>query len=59
MLPADHVPEKTQNMRELAVKNKRVSCHHPGNGFKTFPAQPRYLDDRQRFAELQDKVNCF
>lgn len=59
MLPADHVPEKTQIMRELGVKNKRVSCHHPGNGFKTFAAQPQYLTDRKRFAELQEKVNDY
>ena len=57
MLPSDHVPEKTQVLRELAVKNKRVSCHHPGNGFKTFAAQPQYLTNRARFAELQEKVN--
>ena len=57
MLPSDHVPEKSQTMREQAVKNKRVSNHHPGNGLKIFQAQPQYLTDRKRFAELQDKVN--
>jgi len=37
MLPTEHVPEKTRGLRELAVKNKRVSNHHPGDGFRTFP----------------------
>lgn len=57
MLPASHVPEQTQVLRELAVKNRRVSNHHPGDGFRTFPAQPRFLPDRVRFEQLQAKVN--
>lgn len=57
MLPADHVPEKTKILRDLAVKNRRVSNHHPGDGFKTFPALPRYLQNATRFEELLRKVN--
>jgi ectoine hydroxylase-related dioxygenase (phytanoyl-CoA dioxygenase family) len=57
MLPANHVPEKIRGLRELAAKNRRVSCHHPGDGFRTFPAQPRFLSNPARFGELQNKVN--
>jgi hypothetical protein len=57
MLPENHVPEKTKIMRGLAVKNRRVSNHHPGDGFKTFPALPRYLQNTARFEELLKKVN--
>lgn len=57
MLPEGKVPEKTKVLRDLAVKNRRVSNHHPGNGFKTFPALPRYLTNANRFQELLSKVN--
>lgn len=57
MLPEDHIPQKTKVLRELAVKNRRVSNHHPGNGFKTFPALPRYLANANHFQELLSKVN--
>lgn len=50
MLPADHVAEKTKILRELAVKNRRVSSHHPGDGFRTFPALPRFLPNSARFS---------
>jgi hypothetical protein len=49
MLPENHIAEKTKVMRALAVKNRRVSNHHPGDGFKTFPALPRYLQNPARF----------
>jgi ectoine hydroxylase-related dioxygenase (phytanoyl-CoA dioxygenase family) len=57
MLPEDYVPQKTRVLRELAVKNRRVSNHHPGNGFKTFPALPRYLANANHFQGLLAKVN--
>jgi hypothetical protein len=59
MLPTEHVPEKTRGLRDLAVKNKRVSNHHPGDGFRTFPVEPRFLDNPQHFRELMVKVNDF
>jgi ectoine hydroxylase-related dioxygenase (phytanoyl-CoA dioxygenase family) len=43
MLPEDHVPEKTRILRQIAVKNRRVSNHHPGDGFRTFPVLPRFV----------------
>jgi hypothetical protein len=57
MLPSEHVSERTKMLRELAVKNRRVSNHHPGDGFKTFPALPRYLTNVNRFEEVLKKVN--
>ena len=57
MIPSERVPEKTKELRKLAVKNRRVSCHHPGDGFRTFPEQPRFLQNPKRFKELQQKVN--
>lgn len=57
MLPEDHVPERTRILRELAVKNRRVSNHHPGDGFKTFPTLPRFVQNRGHFEQLQGKVN--
>lgn len=59
MLPTERVPEKTRELRKMAAKNKRVSCHHPGDGFRTFPVQPRFLPDRVRFGELQAKVDDY
>lgn len=53
------MPEKTRELRKLAVKNKRVSNHHPGDGFKTFPVEPRFLPNPQKFRELMDKVNNY
>ena len=49
MIPSIKVHEKTLVVRDLAVKNRRVSNHHPGDGFKTFPAMPRYLTNPKRF----------
>lgn len=57
MLPESHLAEKTKENRKLAVKNRRVSSHHPGDGFRTFPALPRYLTNVNRFQELLGKVN--
>jgi ectoine hydroxylase-related dioxygenase (phytanoyl-CoA dioxygenase family) len=57
MLPSERVSERTKMLRELAVKNRRVSNHHPGDGFKTFPVVPRYLTNVNRFEELLKKVN--
>jgi hypothetical protein len=49
MLPESHISEKTKNLRQLAAKNNRVSNHHPGDGFKTFPVFPRYLTNQNKF----------
>lgn len=46
MIPMSHVPEKNFKKRQEDVKNKRVSNHHPGDGYKIFAVQPRYLSDR-------------
>jgi hypothetical protein len=43
MIPSEKIPEKVKELRKKAVKERRVSNHHPGDGFKTFPAMPRYL----------------
>lgn len=45
MLPSSHIDEKTFEKRVDAVKKRRVSNHHPGNGFKLFPSLPRYIDN--------------
>ena len=36
MLPAKKVDERIAEGRRKAVEEKRTTCHHPGNGFKTF-----------------------
>ena len=38
--------------RFKAVNDRRTSNHHAGDGFKTFPAIPRYLDDPKEFRNL-------
>ena len=57
MLPVDHIPAKTKELRQLAVKNRRVSNHHPGDGFKTFPAVPNSVKNPVHFQEIMKKVN--
>ena len=49
MLPEEKIPENKQEARKKACKDRRTSNHHAGDGFKTFPAIPRYLDNPKRF----------
>lgn len=46
MLPKAVVPEKIRIARKKAVKNKRTSNHHAGDGFKIFPILPSFLPNR-------------
>lgn len=57
MLPEEKVANKVKEKRMKALENHRVTCHHPGDGFKTFPETPRYLDNREKFIKLIEKVN--
>jgi hypothetical protein len=42
------------------VTNRRTSNHHPGDGFRTFPALPRYLENPTKFEMTLKKVtDCF
>lgn len=52
MLPSEKVPENKKAARRKAVEERRTSNHHAGDGFKTFPALPRYLDDPKKFKGL-------
>jgi len=44
MIPKSSVPKTIVEKREKAVREKRCCSHHPGDGFKIFPAAPRYVD---------------
>jgi hypothetical protein len=33
--------------RLAAARDRRVSSHHPGEGFKLFPTLPRFVNDRE------------
>lgn len=46
-------------IRKKAIKDRRTSNHHAGDGFKMFPAVPRYLSDPERFKKLIGDVNNF
>lgn len=59
MLPANKIPENIKEMRKKAIKDRRTSNHHAGDGFKMFPAVPRYLSDPERFKKLIGDVNNF
>ena len=61
MLPADRVDVKTRGKREIGVKMRRTSSHHPGDGFSLFPGLPRYLntEEKEEFAAQLRKVNDF
>jgi|GEM_PF-3045840 len=48
MLPKARVPRYIVSSRREALDAKRCSSHHPGDGFKVFPAMPRYADAAQR-----------
>ena len=43
MLPEEKVPPKARETRFKAINERRTSNHHAGDGFKMFPALPRYL----------------
>ena len=45
--------------RKKAVEKRRTSNHHAGDGFKTFPELPRYLEDIKKFGSLVKKVNSY
>lgn len=51
--------EKVRELRLKAVRERRTSGHHAGDGFKTFPVLPRYLKDPARFRVLIDEVNSY
>jgi hypothetical protein len=57
MLPIDRIPEEVRTLREQAAKDRRASSHHPGDGFRTFPALPKDLSDPVKFEALVKKVN--
>lgn len=61
MLPSSHIDEKVAEKRVDGVKKRRVSNHHPGNGFKLFPSLPRYIDNdnREEFKKALENVNDF
>jgi hypothetical protein len=59
MLPSSKIPECIQTKRKQAIKNKRTTNHHPGDGFKMFPVAPRFLEDRKRFTENIGKINSY
>ena len=44
MLPASHIKPHIQMRRQEAWKNRRCCAHHPGDGFRAFPAVPRFGD---------------
>lgn len=61
MLPSSHIDEKIMEKRKDGVDKRRVSNHHPGNGFKLFPSLPRYIDNstKDEFKKALDNVNDF
>ncbi|MFO0559194.1 MAG: phytanoyl-CoA dioxygenase family protein [Polyangiales bacterium] len=50
-IPAKRVPYRVRAKRLRAVNERRVSSHHPGDGFKLFPALPRFVTDREAFSK--------
>ena len=42
MLPKKLVPDAIKKKRSAAVREQRVSTHHPGTGFRLFPKTPRW-----------------
>lgn len=59
MLPEEKIPPKARETRFKAVNDRRTSNHHAGDGFKMFPAVPRYLEDPKKFRTLIAEVNSF
>jgi hypothetical protein len=57
MIPREKVPENTQVLRQLAAKNRVTTNHHPGDGFKTFPAVPKHIHYPEKFKLIIDQVN--
>ncbi|MBL8679326.1 MAG: phytanoyl-CoA dioxygenase family protein [Myxococcales bacterium] len=45
-LPAKRVSYRVRAKRLAAVREGRVSSHHPGEGFKLFPSLPRFVTGR-------------
>ena len=45
MLPTKKVSELVREGRKKAVKEKRTTCHHPGDGFRTFAELPSEIED--------------
>jgi hypothetical protein len=44
MLPTSQVAPHIQRKRQAAWKDRRCASHHPGDGFRAFPATPRFSD---------------
>ena len=59
MIPSKKVPEKVKEARLKAVKERRTTCHHPGDGFKTFAEMPSEVEDMAEFKERINGVNGF
>jgi ectoine hydroxylase-related dioxygenase (phytanoyl-CoA dioxygenase family) len=53
MLPKRRVPAATVAKRAQAVAERRCSSHHPGDGFRMFPALPRHMTAAQRARTLE------
>lgn len=70
MLPKSHVSEEIRTKRKITFEKRRCSNHHPGNGFKMFPATPRWVDpklykqlisnfsDNIQLSDLQKSLAC-
>lgn len=43
MLPQERVSAAVRAKRRQAWIDRRVSCHHPGDGFRLFPVLPRFV----------------
>lgn len=61
MIPSSEIDQKILEKRKDGVNKRRVSSHHPGDGFKLFPSLPRYLDNgsREEFVTALKNVNDF
>ena len=49
MLPSERVADHIRVKRAKAFSDRRVSSHHPAEGFKMFPTLPRFVVDRDAF----------
>jgi ectoine hydroxylase-related dioxygenase (phytanoyl-CoA dioxygenase family) len=49
MLPKERVLPHVRVKRAMGWRERRVSCHHPGDGFRLFPTLPRFVTGRDAF----------
>lgn len=56
MLPKKNITDEIKEKRKKAFLQKRCCSHHPGDGFRMFPKNPRFGNTPKRYQELIDMV---